>query len=212
VAKPSEFHVGVVDFFAILLPGAIATALLAPRYMHLLFGSVIEEIDSEAGRWAAFLTISYLLGHLIFLLGSYIDRPYDFFRKRLRPYGNESAFQCAERIRDSVLDQSERKALNVFQWSRSVLIAKCPAAADDVHRLEADSKFFRSLLVVCGLASFLFFRDAGKTQGFLALLLALPCFARYYERRLKSTTQAYAHIVALHRLGALGSEAERHVA
>jgi hypothetical protein len=205
MSKPSEFYVGILDFFAILLPGAIATAILAPRFGHLVLDRVIAAPQGEAGRWAAFLAVSYFVGHLIFLAGSYIDRLYNALRERLDPYGNESAYQCAMRVRDSLIDKTEQKALNTFQWSRSVLIAKCPAAAEDVHRLEADSKFFRSLLVVSALAAIVFFSDGKTIQGIVALILVVPCFARYYERRLKSTTQAYVHVVTLHRLGSLSA-------
>lgn len=208
--KPSEFYVGVLDFFAILLPGAIATAILLPRYGDLIVGPLIAALTNDASKWVAFLICAYFAGHLIFLLGSYIDYPYNILRERLNPYGNESAFQCATRIRDSLVDESEQKALNTFQWSRSVLISICPAAAEDVHRLEADSKFFRSLLVVCALAAVAFFASDRWIEGSIALALIAPCFARYYERRLKSTTQAYIHIVALHRLGKLQAPANLH--
>lgn len=205
MSKPSDFYVGVLDFFAILLPGAISTAILAPRLGHFVLGPLVIVPNSEVGYWTVFLICSYFLGHLIFLVGSYIDHLYNCFRERFCPYGNESAYQCATRIRDSLIDESERKALNTFQWSRSVLIAKCPAAAEDIHRLEADSKFFRSLLVVCALASFVFLSGGQLIEGFVALALVLPCFARYYERRIKSTTQAYIHVVTLHRLGSVSS-------
>jgi hypothetical protein len=205
VSKPSEFYVGVLDFFAILLPGAIATAILAPRIGYLVLGPLVIVPTSEPGKWAAFLTCSYFLGHLLFLVGSYLDRLYDTLRKRLNPYGNESAYQCATRIRDCLIVGAEQKALNTFQWTRSVLIAKCPVAAEDVHRLEADSKFFRSLLVVCALSSIVFFAGGKIPEGVVALAMVAPCFARYYERRLKSTTQAYIHLVTIHRLGDLSS-------
>lgn len=203
MSKPSEFYIGVLDFFAILLPGAIATAVLAPSFGHLILGSLVATPKSEAGEWAIFLIFAYFLGHLMFLLGSYIDQIYNVLRERLSPYGNESAYQCATRIRNSMIDDMERNALNTFQWARSVLIAKCPAAAEDVHRLEADSKFFRSLLVVATLCASVFLYDGKTLAAVLALGLVVPCFARYYERRLKSTTQAYIHIVTLHRLGQL---------
>jgi len=201
--KPSEFYVGVLDFFAILLPGAIATAILAPRYGDLIVGPLISVLTNDTSKWAAFLLCAYFAGHLIFLLGSYIDPLYNILRERLKPYDNESAFQCATQVRDALVDESERKALNTFQWSRSVLLFVCPAGAEDVHRLEADSKFFRSLLVVCALAAVAFFMSGHCMEGFVTLALVAPCFARYYERRLKSTTQAYIHILALHRLGRL---------
>lgn len=201
--KPSEFYVGVLDFFAILLPGAIATAILVPRYGDLIVGPLIPDLASDAAKWGTFLICAYFAGHLIFLVGSYIDFLYGVLRERFSPYGNESAFQCATRIRDSIIDKDERKALNTFQWSRSVLISVCPAAAEDVHRLEADSKFFRSLLVVFALAGMAFLFNRHWFEGSVAVALVAPCFARYYERRLKSTTQAYIHLVTLHRLGKL---------
>jgi hypothetical protein len=205
MSKPSEFYVGVLDLFAVLLPGAIAAAILEPRFGDLVLGGVIATPQGEAAKWAIFFAFSYFIGHLIFLAGSYVDALYNELRERLNPYGNESAYQCAMRIRDSLIDKSEQKALNTFQWTRSVLIAKCPAAAEDVHRLEADSKFFRSLLVVSALAAIVFFTDGKAIQGIVALIVVVPCFARYYERRLKSTTQAYVHLVTLHRLGSLSA-------
>ena len=203
MSKPTELYVGVLDVFAILLPGAIATAILAPRVGPFLLGTLVAIPATEPGEWAAFLVVSYFVGHLIFLFGAYIDRLYDIFRKRLNPYGNESAFQCATRIRDIFVDETERSALNTFQWARSVLIAKHPGAAEDVHRLEADSKFFRSLLIICALSSIVFFSSGKSVEGAVALVLVVPCFARYYERRLKSTTQAYIHVVTIYRLGGL---------
>jgi len=209
MSKPSEFYVGVLDFFAILLPGAVATAILAPRFGPMILGPLVAVPTSEAAGWVAFVICSYFLGHLIFLLGSYIDSAYNVIRERLNPYGNESAYQCATRIRNSLIDEAERIALNTFQWARSVLIAKGPIAAEDVHRLEADSKFFRSLLVVFVLVAIVLFDRGQMVEGFVALALVLPCFARYYERRLKSTTQAYIHIVTMHRLGTLSDAVTR---
>ncbi len=210
--KPSEFFVGVIDFFAILLPGAIATAILAPHLGPLIFGTLLTSPTTEAGGWATFLTSAYFLGHLIFLMGSYIDPIYNVLRRRLNPYDNESAFQGASRIRNALVEPDEVPALNTFQWSRSVLIAISPAAAEDVHRLEADSKFFRSILVVCVLSAIVFAKSGNTNAGLYALALVVPCFFRYYERRLKGTTQAYIHIITLHRLGKLKTTPTQSVA
>jgi len=86
MARPGDFFVGVLDFFAILLPGAVAAAILAP---------LVAPLTSDAQRWTAFLLSAFFLGHLIFLLGSYIDGVYNALRERWNPYGNESAHQCA---------------------------------------------------------------------------------------------------------------------
>ncbi len=204
MAKPSDFFVGVLDFFAILLPGAIAAALLAPRLSPWLFGDgLLPPLQGEAARWSGFLVAAYFLGHLVFLLGSRLDWAYNALRERLNPYDNESAYQGATRIRDRLVPAEERHALNTFQWTRAVLLQRCPAAAADVHRLEADSKFFRSLLVVLALAALLWACEGRWAAALAAAALALPCFLRYYERRLKSTTQAYQHLITMHRMGGL---------
>lgn len=204
MAKPADFYVGIVTFFAILVPGAVATAMLQPLLGPAVVGPLVPPPASGAAAWAYFLVTAYFLGHLIFLVGSYIDPFYGFLRERFDPYGNESAFRCATRIRNRLLAASEQKALNTFQWSRALLITQWPEAAADVQGLEADSKFFRSLLVVFLLAAGVFVADGRSLPAILALALVAACFLRYYERRLKSTTQAYLYIVTLYRLCKLG--------
>jgi hypothetical protein len=203
--KPSDLFVGVLDFFAILLPGAIATAILAPRVAPLIVGSLIQLPADAPGTWAIFLTCAYFLGHLIFQAGSFIDQLADQLRAHRKPADNENAYQCATRIKNALLVGDEQQAIKTFQWARSVLLVSCPTAAADVHRLEADSKFFRSLLVVCAFSGMVFFIEGNGLAGTVALALALPCSARYYERRLKSNTQAYIHVITMHRLGSLHS-------
>ena len=201
--KPGEFFVGILDFFAILLPGAIATAILAPRFAHLVVGPLFELPAGDVAHWGAFLACAYFLGHLLFLVGSFIDPLYNRLRERFVPYGNESAYQRARDIRDRFIDPVEAKALNTFQWSLAMLVASSPVAAEDIRRLEADSKFFRSMIVVCLLAAAVLFVEGHALQGWVALLLVPPCFGRYYSRRLKSTTQAYLYVITMFRAGLL---------
>ena len=203
MAKPSDFYVGTISFFAILVPGAVGIAVLEPWVGTAVLGPIISNPTSPSAWWAVGLISSYFLGHLIFLVGSYLDSFYDRIRRKRNPYTNESAYQCATQIRGEILTESEHKAANTFQWSRSILTALFPAAASDVHELEADSKFFRSLLVVFCFSGIVLLIRAKWIEGVVAFLMVVPCFARYYERRLKSTTQAYVYMIALHRLGKL---------
>lgn len=156
---------------------------------------------SDSAQWVAFLVCAFFLGHLLFLIGSYVDPLYNRLRERRLPYGNDSAYACATEIRDLLMDANERRALNTFQWSRATLITSLPVAADDVHRLEADSEYFRSMMIVCVLASVVLLIEHHTLRALIALVLVPPCFARYYERRLKSTTQAYIHVITLYRAG-----------
>jgi hypothetical protein len=202
--KPSDFYVGVISFFSILVPGAVAAAVLERLLGAYILASVVAVPQTPAGQWAAFLVASYFLGHLIFLVGAYIDPLYDRIRVKRNPYNNESAYQCATHIRLEILRGNETKAVSTFQWARAILTASFPSAAGQVQELEADSKFFRSLLIVLCLIGAVLLAQGQIIEGLIALLLVGPCFGRYYERRLKSTTQAYIYVVTLYRLGKLG--------
>jgi hypothetical protein len=201
--KPSDFYVGVLSFFSILVPGAVATAVLEPLLAKSVLGPVISAPPSPAGNWVVFLITAYFVGHLIFLTGAYVDQFYDRLRKRRHPLTNQSAYTCATNIRCELLKEAETKAVNTFQWSLAILTAMFPPAAGHVHELEAESKFFRSLLVVFSLGGIVLLARGQWAAAIVALLLVYPCFERYYERRLKSTTQAYMYIITLFRLGKL---------
>lgn len=82
--KPSDFFIGVIDFFSTLVPGALATYLLISlhwevptRWPHIERGS--------AEGWVVFIVSAYVLGHLIAAIGSsLLDRLYDRVYARWR--------------------------------------------------------------------------------------------------------------------------------
>jgi hypothetical protein len=107
-----------------------------------------------------------------------------------------------------VLGTPERpldRPMNTFTWAKTVLLLRAPAAFAEVQRYEAESKFFRSLILVlpiAGLAAALHWALIGQ---FLLAVLALAApwplarlsFARYAERRRKSTQWAYSYVISL---------------
>ena len=60
---PQKFFVGLMDFFSILLPGALLTYLLMGELGPVALGNRYYEVAGAEG-WAAFLFASYLFGHL----------------------------------------------------------------------------------------------------------------------------------------------------
>lgn len=78
---PQKFFIGLMDFFSILLPGALLTYLLMGEMGPVVLGDRYATL-AGAEAWAAFLFASYLLGHLVFLLGSWLDGIYDWLRDR----------------------------------------------------------------------------------------------------------------------------------
>lgn len=175
---PQKFFIGLMDFFSILLPGALLTYLLMGEVGPVVLGDRYAKL-AGAQAWAAFLLASYLFGHLIFLLGSWLDEFYDWARRytlstqitllarrgRLLPWHARAlirlvfkgernlAVDRAAKIKQQALDAVQAKdAVNTFQWSKAWLNAESPASLAGVQRFEADSKFFRCFTVVLWLA------------------------------------------------------------
>src|SRR3954454_7829150 len=78
--EPQKFFIGLMDFFSILLPGALLTCLLMDEVGPVVLGNRFYKL-TDAEAWAAFLFASYLFGHLVFLLGAWLDEFYDWARR-----------------------------------------------------------------------------------------------------------------------------------
>jgi hypothetical protein len=95
---------------------------------------------------------------------------------------------------------------NIYQWSRAVLRLRAPASLAEVLRLEADSKFFRSLFVVfafLALCSFVHLPGYERMplSAWISLILAGLSYWRYAERRHAGITEAYRSAIILFALG-----------
>ena len=181
--EPQKFFIGLTDFFSILLPGALLSGVLlyemsTPNHLGCKLPEVIV-----AGGWVAFFLASYLFGHLLFLLGSWLDTFYDWVRNytlnaqirllarhgKLLPWITRAliwlvfkderniAVERAKAIKHMALRPLQaEQSVNTFQWCKALLNIESPASLAVVQRFEADSKFFRSLAFLLGVLFFLF--------------------------------------------------------
>ncbi|GAB4371405.1 MAG: hypothetical protein Kow0042_14160 [Calditrichia bacterium] len=196
--KPGDVFIGVIDFFAILLPGALLVFfLIEPAKTHL-FGKILPSVNTEVQAWVVFLFAAYLFGHFIFLLGSKIDFCYDLYRKRFLSSKSDEPYKSASIIRDKMMGKKDaEKICNTFQWSKANVQLFYPEAAREIHRLEADSKFFRSLIVVLFLVGIILFGQTAWIEGIICFALMILSFLRYADQRWKSTRLAYIYLIAL---------------
>ena len=67
--EPQKFFVGIIEFFAILLPGALLTFFLWQRIPKHIVGA--EVTNGSGTRIAVFFFCSYVLGHFVFLIGDW---------------------------------------------------------------------------------------------------------------------------------------------
>lgn len=172
---PQKYFIGLMDFFTILLPGALLTYLLMGEVGPVVLGDGYAEL-AGAQAWAAFLFASYLLGHLVFLLGSWLDGIYDWLRDRTLNWQIRHVAQrgrvlswpvrvCvalvfkrernlavgrAVKIKEHALATLQAKdSINAFQWCKAWLSAESPASLAVVHRFEADSiSYYFSIILL----------------------------------------------------------------
>jgi len=217
---PKDFFVGLIDFFSILLPGVLLTYFLRDGVADLVLPVKVVDM-SPAEKWMVVAVSSYLLGHFVFLLASWLDELYDMIRRltlnqrirRLARTGElmskplrallwlvfkreqDLAVDLAGRIKEHYL-RPFKKTVNTFQWAKARLTLEKPEALAVVQRFEADSKFFRSLVVVLPI---LFILRGWHGRLFLTaeLILLLLVLWRFMEQRYKATNQAYWFILAL---------------
>jgi hypothetical protein len=196
--KPSDVYVGVIDLFSILLPGAALVAYAAS--IGPISGSIdrVPLLQGEAAKWVAFVLASYAVGHFVFLVAAYLDKPiYDRFRAWKWPDVDGNAYRRATELRHKMLGGADDLPMNTFSWAKCLLALSAPAALADVNRFEANSKFFRSMIVVLAIIALL-----SPLRGDWGLLIVCPLlaylsFLRYADQRRKSNVWAYQYAITL---------------
>jgi hypothetical protein len=216
--KPGDFLLGVLDFFAVLLPGSLAT-WLAAQYVppNALRSALWFGLGDGRGNpdpvvlGVAFLLSSYVLGHFVFMAGSSLDELYDQWRKRAKPEQSDKVYRAARALHCKLTEKIAGGDFTTLKWARTYIQLKAPEARIEIDRLEADSKFFRSLVVVsmAGAGHFML-RDRAPDLAAFALLMAALSYRRYRQQRWKSTELSYATAVIIHRT--LGSDDESRTA
>jgi hypothetical protein len=174
VPKPGDLLIGVIDFFAVLVPGVIAAGLIVEA-----MGRNLEQANTVF--IAGLVTTGWVLGHVLHGIGSWLDPVlYDRLFKpssnpetvsqgpvqksnRLRAaihkylHKNDDLYRLAKETTDA-LDMPNIRAPGgsvpggMYQWARAWLNSHSPKATADLDRLEADSKLFRSLAVLSLIA------------------------------------------------------------
>jgi hypothetical protein len=139
--EPGDFFLGVIDFFGILVPGAVLLFLHGER----LAGDLGLRLDhNPATTWAAFFVGSYVLGS--FLLG------FGFLLKRLlRLYQPETKDNYYHEVKGAIklpLGVRENRVDAFHRAYSFVMISNSQSALAEIERQMADYKLFRGLAVV----------------------------------------------------------------
>jgi hypothetical protein len=199
--KPGDFLLSALDFFAILLPGAIATWLVS-QYAPADIANYMRPGSGEADaalRWTVFLLGSYMFGHFVFMIGSNLDAIYDLWRRRTKVALSNSTYLAAEQLRDTLTKQLKGSEFTPLKWAKSYIQIHSPQARVDIDRLEANSKFFRGMVVISVvlIAHFLLSKRS-LPMAAAAALVGMLSFSRFCSERWKMTELSYGTAVVLH--------------
>ncbi len=197
--KPTDFFLGVMEFFAILMPGAILTFLLLD-YGTALFGVLLPSLPGASAKWVAFGVASYILGHLLHHVGGiFLDEwIYDklYVKKYKRRKGKERLLtKTRELMKEKLGDDAQMTG--AFSWAGSFVRAHNASASGETERLGADSKFFRSLSLVALAGMVLFAAEKSGLASGGALLLFVFSLWRFCDRRWKNTKLTYEYFIML---------------
>ena len=133
----------------------------------------------------------------------------DELRRTAGKPATESLIKEPVELFDPLLKEAGRLAADsmpagdrVYQWSRSWVCLRSPAAFVEIERLQANSKFFRGLVTVFVITMILSLtvRPAFKhniESAILCLLLATTSFLRFCDLRWKAVHQTYRFFIAL---------------
>ena len=154
--KPSDFFIGVIDFFGILVPGAV---LLFLDGFGLPDKLQLRPLTDRIWQSAAFLIGSYVLGHFLLAAGEllqgwlprYKSSAEVRFYKRVEEHLNPKEKPPEEVSERSRQPTGEEARTDGFYRAYSSLRLNKPAAAAEVERQMADYKLFRSLALVFAL-------------------------------------------------------------
>lgn len=164
--KPGDLLLSVIDFFGILIPGAIL-AFLHGDFILRPLGLSMGQLHSLAD-WIPAFFISFVLGH--FLLGFSV--PLNRLIARF-PSRETQAYEKAVRVHLKLPSEVPDNRTNVFYSAFSFIRIRSPEAMVDLERQMAEYKLFRSLtlLFLLDIPFSLFSGSFSLTRLMVALLI-----------------------------------------
>jgi hypothetical protein len=148
---------------------------------------------------------SYTLGHFVFMMGAQLDASYDGWRRRSKPQNRDKSYEAAKALHRRISAELIEGEFTTLKWARTYIQVKAQHARTEIDRLEADHKFFRSLVVVSvAFAAHFLLRESAPVAGIAAIVMTVLSYQRYVEQRWKMTELIYATAVIVDKTNATG--------
>lgn len=183
-----------------LLPGIVVTWLLIRPIQSLVSEPSVRDLiripSSEAALWLAFFVSAWIVGSILKLIGSLLDRPvYDWFFKRIvKRSKNDLLKKAKETIHRDLGDSMDWDRFDYFNYVISFVKAEgIEEGIKEIDEYIGNSKLFRSVAVtMLGIfATFILLNQMALAIG--ALVFSLVALWNYCTDRWNSTQRAYEY-------------------
>lgn len=199
--SPNNFYIGIIDLFAIILPGCIVS-LTVYYFYHLEVNNSLKS-TGQSEFLSAFILLfsSYIFGHIISQLSAYLDKwVYDRFKDKI--YKNQTLLNLVKQIRTEIYGNSSEdlKLVSSYEWTEMKLHKELPQAVQEAERYVADSKFFRSLLLILFILTIPLLIIGKYLLALICFLISGFSLVRYFHKRQKATKTLYKGIIFMEKL------------
>lgn len=194
-----KLKLGILDLLTILVPGGFLLIFIRPYlqgYIEIIAGSFPTLSTKDPVLYAGFIAIAYILGCFIYFIASYLD---DWIYENVsRVYWHNPALTAyIIALKTEVTGIPGRKVINAFKWSCGWLLKHHQPMYDEVERVMAESKFFRSMVLVSVIAGCIIL-GSHPLLTIPLFILSLFSLVRYLTQRKKSISMAYEYIIIAH--------------
>ncbi len=139
--KPGDFFIGAIDFFGVVVPGAVLLFLQGKPLLKIFD---LPLPDGQPVAWVAFAVGSYVLGN--FLLG--LSHNLTFL---LRVYYPERKDDFYAKVKAIIDPPKTLNRTDAFYRAQSFVRLNSPSFLAEIERQEANYRLFRSLILVFAL-------------------------------------------------------------
>ena len=186
--KPGELFIGVIDFFGIVVPGAVFLFLQGKILENALLGKPFD--PDKQWMWAAFLLGAYVLGHFLLSLGVPLNRLLKWFPSKdldalYREVKDKIKLPPERPGKDGFLHSLWKKSADertpAFYRAYAFVRLKNASALAEIERQMADYKLFRSLMLVFAMDFLLclFEHPRLSTRTFFSVTLCILAARRF---------------------------------
>lgn len=192
MGKLSDFFIGVIEFFGILIPGTLiiflhGKMLLQPMQEHL--GNLIFLSTIESSKdWILISVFAYLAGHLLFALSELIYnflikyKPHYFLFEETKMYGDKANNYIQLPIKN------KSYCTEIYYYSFSFIRVTSQEAISEIEHKASEYKMFRSLSILFLLDILLSALSLNLTISHLIFSLSLSAFSFFRFRMLLNWT------------------------